>query len=352
MKDVVQKQKLRKPKTGRKKKGAEIFLERRNNSVQQTRDRKKEARKRLRMVQVQRNLDKQLDHLKAFPVNQTPVVKRPKGPLRQEEWKLRGAARPAALLARIAAGECDADGNEFKAPEPTKDFYEEMRGRFAEHKDTMEYLRLRKDLALATCAAGMMDAGIAHFEECMELDPTDAICAREGLVCALLDEGRADEARGIIDRYENVASPVLDYCRTIIEYVSWEVLEEDGSSEEIVQAAFAKAWAGNPFIAMFIAGYDAFNAVVEYVEDIKAPKRGSIEESFVYCAHNIGVWLDTVGARAWIQKEIADRNEPVATESDCTDQMYLGMYTTAVEMFKEEMAAGEEGDEGMDDDDE
>ncbi|CAK4070614.1 unnamed protein product [Aphanomyces euteiches] len=350
MRDIVQKQKVRKGGKGRKKRGAEIFQERRNETVQQTRDKKKQARKRLRMVQIQRNIDKQLEHLRAFPVKQVEVVKRPKGPLRPDEWKLRGAARPAALLARIANGECDADGNEFKAPEPTKDFYEEMRGRFAAHKDTLEYLRLRKELAFASCEAGMMDAGIEHFEECMELDPTDAIGAREGLVCALIDEGRADEARAIIDRYDNVP-PVLEYCRTIIEYVSWEVLEEEGSSAEIVQAAFEKAWAGNPFIAMFIAGYDAFNSVVEYVEDIKSPAKGSIEEAFVYCAQNIGVWLDTVGARAWIQKEVAAKEIPVATEDNISvDPMYLGMYNTAVEMYQEELAAQDDDRNDHEDD--
>ncbi|RLO13799.1 hypothetical protein DYB28_007597 [Aphanomyces astaci] len=338
MKDISQRQKVRSARKGRSKKGAEIFHERRNDSVQQTRDKKKQARKRLRMVQIQRHVDKKLDHLRAYPVDVVHVVKRPKGPLKPEEWKLRGAARPAALLARIANGECDVDGNEFKAPDPTKDFYEEMRGRFAEHNDTMEYLRLRKDLALATCAAGMMEAGIAHFEECIELDPTDAACARDGLVCALIDEGRADEARGLIDRYENV-SPVLEYCRTIIEYVSWEVLEEDGSSEDVVQAAFTKAWDGNPFIGVFIAGLDAFNAVVEYVEDIKNPPK-------------VGVWLDTVGAQAWIQKEVAARGIPQATEVHCADPMYLGMYATAVEMYQEELdeaaaAAAEDDNQDM-----
>ncbi|RHY31281.1 hypothetical protein DYB32_003639 [Aphanomyces invadans] len=280
MKDISMRQKVRSARKGRSKKGAEIFHERRNDSVQQTRDKKKQARKRLRMVQIQRHVDKHLEYLHAYPIEQYHVVKRPKGPLKPEEWKLRGAARPAALLARIANGECDEDGNEFKAPEPTKDFFEEMRGRFAEHKDTLEYLRLRKDLALATCSAGMIDNGIAHFEECIELDPTDVICAREGLVCALIDEGRADEARALIERYDNV-SPVLEYCRTIIEYVSWEVLEEE------------------------------------------------------------------VGAQAWIQKEVAARGIPDATESNCADPMYLGMYTTAVEMYKEELeveAAAAEGD--------
>ncbi|OQR97685.1 hypothetical protein ACHHYP_10135 [Achlya hypogyna] len=348
MKDIVLKQKLRKGRRKARRKGGEAsHQERRNNSVQQTRDRKKQARKRLRMVQTQRALDKQTDLLKNCPINKPEVVKRPKGPLLQHEWKLRGAARPAALLARIAAGECDAEGNEFKAPEKTMDLFETMPGKFGEREETIEYLRLRKELALATCQAGLIEEGIAHFEACMELDPTDKVCAREGLVCALVDEGRADEARVFLDRFDTTTA-VLEYCRVIIEYVSWEVLEEEGSSEELVQAAFEKAWQLNPFIAMFIAGYESFNAVVEYVDEIKSFAAGSIEESFVYCATNIGVWLDTVGAQAWIQKEIDARDEPVVDETKFADDMYLGMYNTAVEMHKEaQNEGGEDDDDSM-----
>ncbi|KDO25935.1 hypothetical protein SPRG_08590 [Saprolegnia parasitica CBS 223.65] len=349
MKDIVLKQKLRKGRRkARRKSGEESYQERRNNSAQQTRDRKKQARKRLRMVQTQRALDKQTELVRNCPIHKKEVAKRAKGPLQQHEWKLRGAARPAALLARIANGECDADGNEFKAPEKTVDLFETMPGKFGEREETVEYLRLRKEVALATCQAGMMEDGIAHFEACLELDPTDTVCAREGLVCALVDEGRADEARVFLDKFETTTA-ILEYCRVIIEYVSWEVLEEEGSSEELVQAAFEKAWSLNPYIAMFIAGYESFNAVVEYVDEIKAYDMGSIEESFLYCATNIGVWLDTVGAQAWIQKEIDARDEPSVDETKYQDEMYLGMYTTAVEMFKE--AQNESNSENENDDD-
>jgi len=143
MKEIVQKQKLRKGrrKTRNKKSGDAAFQETRNDTVHQTRERKKLARKRLRMVAVQRSLDKQTQLLKEFPIDKKDVPKRPKGPLRPEEWKLRGAARPAALLARIENGEVDADGNEFKQPEKTINLFETMYGKFGNQEETKTYIR-------------------------------------------------------------------------------------------------------------------------------------------------------------------------------------------------------------------
>lgn len=209
-----------------------------------------------------------------------------------------------------------------------------------------------KQLAEACCNAGMPDHGIKHYEMCMRLDTNDSLRSREGLTCVLIDEGRGAEARELIDKFEGAQeSAVLAYCRVILEYVSWEVLEEAGSSEEVVRAAFHKAFALNPFIAVVISAHETFFQVVEFVDEIKEPAPGSIEEAFVYCAQNIGVWLDTVGADAWIAKELAELPEPVATDAHVSDEMYLGMYQTAVEMHKEALAEQEAAEDENSDDD-
>lgn len=211
--------------------------------------------------------------------------------------------------------------------------------------------RLLKQLAEACCNAGMPDRGIQNYELCMKLDPQDSLRSREGLTCALIDEGRGEEARELLDKHSSNGSAVLAYCRVILEYVSWEVLEETGSSEAVVQEAFQKAFSLNPFIAVFISAHETFAEVVEYVEEITEPKAGSIEEAFVYCCNNIGVWIDTIGATAWIEKEVAELPAPVPTENDASDKMFLGMYQTAVEMHKERLEEEEEqGDGGSDSD--
>ncbi len=127
--------------------------------------------------------------------------------------------------------------------------------------------------------------------------------------------------------------------------------------QKIVDAAFEKAFEMNPFIAKFISGYDTFSQVVEYVEDIVNAQSGSIEESFVYCANNgifvflmllprsislpslrfvAGVWMDTKGLQEWITEKLKKIDEPECCEGTYSDEMYLGMYQTAIEMMNED----------------
>ncbi|CAH0484485.1 unnamed protein product [Peronospora farinosa] len=323
---------------------AQAFAQTCVNSMESNKDKKQKNRRRMRVVQLQRLVDRKLQELHAFPKNPTPPKAPPrKGPKLISEWKLTGAARPAALVAKIAAGELDECGDEFPKPVETFDLYEKMRqeGKLAENKDTREYISLLKRLAAACCEAAMPDRGIKNYELCMSLDTTDSFHSREGLACALVDEGRGAEARALIEQHTDDESAVLAYCQVIIEYVSWEVLEESGSSEKVVQAAFRKAFRLNPFMAVVIAYHETFFQVMEYVDDIRDPKRGSIEEAFVYVSQNIGVWMDTVGAYQWIEKELNELSEPVATKEDVSDEMYLGMYETAIEMHKEMLAEAE-----------
>ncbi|KAF4135479.1 hypothetical protein GN958_ATG15361 [Phytophthora infestans] len=322
---------------------AQAFAQTCMNSMQSNKDKKHQNRRRMRVVQLQRSVDRKLQELRAFPKNPAPPKPARKGPKPPSEWKLKGAARPAALLAKIAAGELDECGNEFPKPVETFDLYEMMfkEGKMAEHNDTKEYISLLKQLAAACCEAGMPDRGIKNYELCMSLDKADYFHSREGLACALVDEGRGAEARALIEEHKDEDSAVLAYCQVVIEYVSWEVLEEEGSSEEVVQKAFRKAFALNPFLAVVIAYHEAFFQVMEYVEEITDPKRGSIEEAFVYISQNIGVWVDTVGAHQWIEKELNELSEPAATKEDVSEEMYLGMYETAIEMHKEMLAEAE-----------
>lgn len=320
---------------------AQAFAQTAMDSMRSSKDKKAHSRRRMRVAQLQRAAERQLQQLRAFPVHAPPPKPAPrKGPTPPEQWKLKGAARPAALLARIAAGELDECGNEFPKPVETFDLFAQMEreGRLGERAETREYLHTLRQLAEACCSAGFPDRGIQNYERCMQLDPSDAVRAREGLTCALLDDGRGAEARELLDKYTGNSSAVLAYCRVLLEYVSWEVLEEDGSSEDVVQAALKKALELNPFIAVFLGAHETFSQVVEYVDDIKEPRAGSIEEAFVYCCSNIGVWVDTVGATAWIEKELAELPPPAATEQHASDKMYLGMYETAVEMHKEAAA--------------
>jgi hypothetical protein len=88
-----------------------------------------------------------------------------------------------------------------------------------------------KDLAEACYDAGMTDRSIKHFERCVELDKLNLFQSREGLICALIDKGKGENARILLESQLHQESAILAYSKVILEYVSWEVLEEDGSSE-------------------------------------------------------------------------------------------------------------------------
>ncbi|GMF35937.1 unnamed protein product [Phytophthora lilii] len=114
------------------------------DNMQSSKDKKQANRRRMRVVQLQRSVDRKLQQLRAFPKHAPPpAAPARKGPKPPSEWKLKGAARPAALLAKIAAGELDECGNEFPKPVETFDLFEKTRqeGKLAEHKDTKEYIR-------------------------------------------------------------------------------------------------------------------------------------------------------------------------------------------------------------------
>ncbi|TDH66043.1 hypothetical protein CCR75_008121 [Bremia lactucae] len=323
---------------------AQVFAQICMDNMSSHSEKKQRNLRRMRVVQLQRSVDRKLQDLRAFPTHSPPP--KPllrKGPKPPSEWKLKGAARPAALLAKIAAGELDECGDEYPKPVETFDLYEKAlkEGKFAEYKETKEYLSILKQLAAACCEAGMPDRGIKTYELCMNLDTIGSIQTCEDFACALVNESRGEEVRKLIEEHKDENSAMLAYCEVIIEYVSWEVLEEEGSSEEVVRKALHKAYKLNPFIAVVIAYHETFFQVIEYVNEITDPKRGSIEEAFRYVSQNIGVWVDTVGAWQWIEKELHEMAEPAATKDYVSDEMFLGMYTTAIEMHKEMLADAE-----------
>lgn len=123
---------------------AQAFAQSSIECMQSSKDKRSQNRRRMRVVQLQRALARKEQELKHFPVQ--PAAPKPaprKGPTPQSEWKLKGAARPAALLARIAAGELDEHGDELRKPVETFDLYAQTlrANAFSTHPETREYLR-------------------------------------------------------------------------------------------------------------------------------------------------------------------------------------------------------------------
>ena len=312
----------------------------------------------MKVIAMQRVVDKLKAELCHYDTNKSteepsgepPVKQKRKGRSGPEDWVLRGAARPAALIARIESGELDETGVAYHIPNYIN-LFEREKGRLWAHPDTREYLQSLYGLGEACIVANLTTAGIRHFQSCLDLDAHDHVRARESLVNALMDEGRAGEARAIMDsclgesnNNNNNNNTVFAYARAMTEYVAWFIRREADASEDIAAAALQHALSLNPFIAVFICGYEVFAQVVEYVDEIQTSLPGSIEEAYVYCSRNVGMWLDTEGVQDWIAQECSKCDEPVVDASVYSDEMYASMYHTAMDMIQQEAEEGEEED--------
>lgn len=221
----------KKSSAGRRKKTKRAFEQDCTSNARDSGERKQESRLRLKITMLQRQVEQQEEFLRNFDVaEKKPEKKKKKGRSGPEDWILRGAARPYEMLQRIEAGELDQDGNEIHVPEFI-DKFEPNEGKFWEDADTRKYVELLFELGKACIDAGKCSRGIRQFQKCMELDQTDAQHVRESLVSALLDEGRAGEARSLMDQYNGESSAVFAYSRVMTEYVAWKILDEEDASQ-------------------------------------------------------------------------------------------------------------------------
>jgi hypothetical protein len=187
-------------------------------------ERKERMRRKLRVTQLQRALQKEKDRLCDYKPPAPPKKKRKKGRLGQETWKLRGAARPAAELAemdRLAQTQEVIVRN---------DIFGKNKGSFYANSETRPYLSIQIELAGALRDIGAHKKAAEELQAMMKLDKTDHLCARHKLVSCLLDMGEAGEARQLIQDFEErVREPdtIFGYSLLMIEAVSCMVLEEE-----------------------------------------------------------------------------------------------------------------------------
>ena len=109
---------------------------------------------------------------------------------------------------------------------------------------------------------------------------------------------------------------------------------------EVATAALRAAHRANPFVCAWLAYHEHFVDVVDVEMEslLEADAQpGSVEEAFIFGAREIGVWLDTEGARDWVRQTLAedDLGVPQCTPQDCSDVRFQQMYESALELAAE-----------------
>ena len=311
-------------------------------------------------------LEKEMAERKRSEEELNPPAKkrRRKGP---ETWKLKGAARPAHLVydfdTRYVDPHVKAHEEARAKAKRCRNVFATCRGRFGEEGSDdvpqpfcREFLSLLMQLGNLSVEVKQLKTARKAFLECMDLDsPTTPITpARCQLMRMYMECNRPESARRLWERLgPDDPSVWIRYSAALIEYVSWKLLGEEGSTEQTAGLLLAQAVKANVFCAYYLAFFDTFHDGMEYTDDIEDANEGSpLEEAIEYCnSEQVGAWHGTEGASEWIRDSLLralhsrDGENSALSPSDLEWRKKLA---AARENFRDE---GEDG-HAFDDDDE
>jgi tetratricopeptide (TPR) repeat protein len=246
-----------------------------------------------------------------------PKRKGRKGP---ETWQLKGAARPAWQVydfdTRYVDPHLKAHQAAKQKAQRIRNIFSLCKGRFGDAVDDVpqphcrEFLALLMQLGNLSQQANQLKTARAAFLECMELESTNphTTPARCQLMKLYLEANRPESARRLWEKVSPEDPSVwIRYSAALIEYVSWKLLEEPGSTEETARILLTQAIKSNVFCAYYLAFWSSFEGILEHAEEIMdATEDFPLEEAIEYCnsEQGYGAWQGTEGAVDWIKEVI------------------------------------------------
>ena len=232
-------------------------------------------------------------------------------------WKLRGAARPAWEVydfdTRYVCPHQQAFKDSAEKAKRLQNIFSLFRGKFASENapqpQCRNYLSLLNQFGLLNLEAKRFKSARMAFKECMELEGNDPSLVVSPARCRLmrmyLENNRPDEARKLFQEIPDDTSAWIQYSAALVEYVSWKLLGEEGSSEQQALEQLSRAIKSNVFCAYHLAFSDTFSKFIEYSADIEDGPEGTLEEAIEYCAsEQMNIWIETEGAIDWIKSVV------------------------------------------------
>lgn len=318
-------------------------VERARRSALLTRDsqqKREEGKLRLHIKRVQRQLDKLRGRLQAWDDQEEQRLEKERlqkerkekeeaeaGPKKRtgrkgpETWKLKGAARPAWQVydfdTRYVDPHMKAHKEAKNKARRIRNIFSLYQGRFGDEQSVdipqphcREFLGLLMQLGNLSLQSNQLKTAREAFLECMELESTDppTTPARCQLMKLYLEANRPESARRLWERLSpDDPSVWIRYSAALIEYVSWKVLEEPGSTLESARTLLVKAIQTNVFCAYYLAFWESFKHAMDYTDEIEdATEERPLEEAIEYCnsEQGYGAWNGTEGALEWIQEVV------------------------------------------------
>lgn len=130
------------------------------------------------------------------------------------------------------------------------------------------------------------------FERMLTYDNKDNLQAGQRLLRVYMDTAQAEKARALLDKLigggesggeekDETQAACYYYNRALIEFISFKLLEEEGSSQELCDEALRAAFQRNPYALYFLACHEIFlgqegesegSGVLEYTHYITGEK--------------------------------------------------------------------------------
>ena len=317
-----------------------LHITKTKRAVEMERDRLRswdDVEEKKRAAEEERKRREDAERTAAEKANGGSLKKKRKGRAGPETWKLRGAARPAWEVYDFDTRYVDPHMKEHEEAmakaSRVRNLLSLYRGRFGEMKGdddgesdaegtsenpkkTTDYppqpycrnfLALLMQLGHLCVEAKKFKMAREAFLEVMELEGTGedsavVTTARSRLMRMYLEANRPDSARRLWERLPHDNSAWIRYSAALIEFVSWQLLEEEGSSRNSAEDLLCMAIAASPFCAFSIAFHATFERVMEYGDELEDEEPGSLQESIEYThSEQMGSWLGTEGAVEWMQ---------------------------------------------------
>ncbi len=283
------------------------------------------SRRQMRVKSLGRRVKLESSRLRRFVANPLPTKKRGYDPA-MRGMALTGPARPAADLELSDHGcglrvyECrDRCVRDEDKPEEVDLFkMYEAASEFWKHPACINFCGLLGELGDAYREIGKTQAAKEQYETALKLDGKDSKCIRRRLVAILMDSGDAAGARQEIcianseqSRVEISPSARVMYTWTtaLIEFISFYLLEEKGSSEELAGKALEGAVEVNLYVALILGVRSFFESSID-VEDTLSKlseaddeilsDSSSFARALSYCIDQYGCWRDAGNAREYL----------------------------------------------------
>jgi hypothetical protein len=304
-----------------------------------TQEKRDQAKLKLHITQTKRKIEKLRERLETWDdVAEKELQEQKEQRMRKEEearnkpkeryrrpgpetWKLKGAARPAWQVydfdTRYVDPHIKAHEEAKLKAQRSRNVLALFKGRLGEQDNpnipqpfAREFLSLLMQLGLLHLQAKQLKSARTALIECMEFDSQEQPItpARCHLMRLYMEANRPDSARRLWEKLPPTDPSVwIRYSAALVEFVSWNILNEPESTREIAEAHLVKAIKANVFCAYYLAFWKTFDEAMDYTDDIEDAHEGSpLEEAIEYAnsEQGYGAWQGTDGALDWIRDVI------------------------------------------------